>query len=52
MRVPSSTEMLQQMQTFLDGVQGETVLDARQLPEHAAYMLTAIQYRNAECPVG
>lgn len=52
MTVPSSSNMLQQMQTFVDGVQGEIVMDARQLPEHAAYMPTAIQYRNAEFPVG
>ena len=28
------------------------MLDARDLPEHAAYIPTAIQYRNADFPVG
>lgn len=32
--------------------QGELLTDARLLPDHAAYMPVAIQYRDAEYPVG
>lgn len=36
----------------IGNAQGELVSDARQIPDHAAHMPMAIQYREAEFPVG